>query len=139
MFCKLEDLHAICQNKLGAGHECLVDPYDIVVEDASDPDEAGKLLALHKMLNLLEDFNALMNFYKSPIAAEGVLHIQENGRFELEGDEITSGTVLELLEEDEDGQRWVRSSIEHNGDEYYATEVKGPLEGKKARYRKRTF
>lgn len=110
-------------------------PEEIEIMNASDPDEVEKWYAIQKVYALLDEAFSLVKYYESPVIGEGKLVKNPNGRYELAGLELTSGSLIELLEEEDETPRWVRTVIEHNGDDYYAVSVRGSLEGKLARYR----
>ena len=135
VFERLSAVGRECQKKLGDGTGWLLDPDEVVIGNEDDPDEVGKWYALHEMISHLDDFSELLRYYEAPVAGEGILRKQKNGRYHIGDCEITAGCVIEILEEDEDRPCWVRTGIEHDGHDYYATRVKGVLEGRRARYR----
>lgn len=47
--------------------------------------------------------------------AQGYLWMQENGRYAVDGDELTAGRGIEV----EIGGKWLPMRIEHDGEEYY--------------------
>lgn len=110
-------------------------PEEIVIDDPNDPDEVGKWDAIQKIYSCLDDAFSLVKYYDIPVAGEGQLVKNQNNRYECAGYELTSGCVIELLDEEDEMPRWIRTVIEHNGDDYYAVSLRGSLEGRKARYR----
>ena len=89
-------------------------------------------------------------YLSQPIGYRGKLHKQSNGRYELDGYELTSGSGLEVLapceiwsEEKQDyieGVEWVASRLEHNGKDYYIVGHNDlELEGLEARKRERRY
>ena len=80
-----------------------------------------------------------IEYFKQPIVHEGILHMNEHERFELDGIELKCGMGVEILVQDypEDSPEWVASSIEANAGKYYlVARPKLLLEGKRARMRK---
>lgn len=52
----------------------------------------------------------------------GQIFLNSSERFQVDAWELTSGDPLEVLVVDGAGQpHWVRTSVEHNGTEYYLT------------------
>ena len=110
-------------------------PDEILIEDPSNPDEVGTWYAIQQICSLLDEAFALVKYYEMPVAGEGQLIKMENGRYDLAGYELTSGCIIEVLDEENEPVQWVRTAIEHNGEDYYAVSLRGNLEGKMARYR----
>ena len=116
----------------------MIDSHEIEFVNEMDPDEQQLHSELHGVLNYLETACELLSYYDRPVTATGKLYRNENGRFELQGHELTSGEAVELLVYDPDwdkAPRWVRTRIEHDTD-YYAVYQHMSLEGKMARIRK---
>ena len=91
-----------------------------------DPEEAFKYRTIRHLLYRLEEVGLDAEELTYPIIAEGKLHKNTYGRYEVDGREITSGRAIELLtidEEDEDrghnNGSWKRTRMEHNGEDYY--------------------
>ena len=79
----------------------------------------------------------MLAYYDLPVVAEGTLQKNANGRYELNGHELTSGREVELLLYDPEWDKaphWVRTRIEHDSD-YYAVYQHTSLDGKTARIR----
>jgi len=112
-----------------------ISPDEIWIENPKDPDEMGKWHEIQKIYSLLDEAFSLVKYYDLPVVGEGRLTKNQNGRYQCSGMELTSGCVIELLDEDDETPRWVRTAIEHNGEDYYALSLRGALEGKLARYR----
>lgn len=77
-----------------------------------------------------------------PVKAEGILRKNLSGRYEIEGTdiELTCGSYVEALlpyysGEDSDIQAWVPTSIEYDGDYYFAARTKAILDGVTVRIR----
>ena len=116
----------------------MIDPHEIEFVNEMDPDEQQLHGELYGVLKYLEAACELLSYYDRPVAATGKLCRNENGRFELQGHELTSGEAIELLVFDPEwdkAPRWVRTRIEHDTD-YYAVYQHMSLEGKMARIRK---
>ena len=107
-----------------------------------------KLDELRSMLTKLEEISHTINYLSRPIKEEGFLHKNRNGRYEINGHELSSGCGIECLitddwhfKYDEDGRYvetpfWYASRIEHNGEDYYIVDVYDvELEGLKVRVR----
>jgi hypothetical protein len=82
----------------------------------------------------LEDIRKLILQANAPVKDKGRLFKNSAGRYELpSGNYFTSGGSLEFLLVDPKGSwpdEWIRSSVEHNGEDYYLTEAKElPMEG----------
>lgn len=82
-------------------------------------DERSQLIALYQVQNKLEDAYHQLKKLSSPVIAEGRLKKNSINRYEVNGVELTSGSYVEYLSEDEDGNYYIPSSIEHNGEDYY--------------------
>lgn len=136
-FRKLSDLRVMCHYKLCVsledGRSTSAD--DIEIDDPSNPDEVGKWYAIQEIYSLLNDAFALTKYYEMPIVGEGRLRKNQNGRYEIAGFELTSGCVIELLNEEDETPMWVRTAIEHDGEDYYAVSMRGSLQDKHGRYR----
>lgn len=106
----------------------------------SDPNDLQLISGYRMMLKKLMEVSRDMEYLRQPIAHEGILHVNGNGRFEFDGIELTCGMGIEILVQDypEDSPEWVASSIEaNNGDYFFVARPYLKLEGKKARIRKR--
>lgn len=137
VFQRLEDLRSIYHYKVCISLEDgkKLSPDEIVIEDPTNPDEVGKWKVIQQIYPLLDEAFALVKYYEKPVAGEGWLMKKQNGRYDLVGYELTSGCVIEVLNEEDEPPAWVRTTIEHNGEDYYAVSLRGNLEGMRARYR----
>lgn len=83
--------------------------------------------------NALQDLKIL----NAKVITEGVLLKNPSGRYELNGRELTAGSLVEICIEDEeykDGGYYFSTRIEHNGEDYYVVDMHNiKLEGRKAR------
>lgn len=57
----------------------------------------------------------------------GQLFINSNGRLQVDNRELTSGDTLEVLILDgvDNTAKWISTSVEHNGQNYYLTGLLG--------------
>lgn len=86
---------------------------------------------LCQLLSKLSDVSWTLDYLNRPVKVEGVLHKNSNGRYEVNGMELTSGHGLEYLATDDRHCRydehdeyvvtpyWCASRIEHDGTDYY--------------------
>lgn len=99
-----------------------------------------ELYETSKLYEVSERFDEAVRLIKQmnkPVLAEGYLTKNENGRYSIGSVEFTSGSTIELWEEDDYyscGGYWITTRIEHSGD-YYAVALGKDisLEGKRAR------
>ena len=70
----------------------------------------------------VEDMHRKLEYLSKEVVSEGPIFHNSAGRYELlNGDYFTSGSTIELLVNEEDEETyWVLTTIEHNGDDYYA-------------------
>lgn len=118
--------------------------------DTRDPEQRLLREELRSILARLERASSNISYLSQPIAYSGTLHKQANGRYELDGCELTSGSGLEVLapceiysEEQNDyiaGVEWIATRLEHNGKDYYLVGYPElELEGLQARKRERRY
>lgn len=77
---------------------------------------------LRIVLRKLEEASNRLNYLERPIIEVSKLHKNSSGRYETEsGDYYTSGDWIEALIDDgyRDVPFWARTSVEHNGKDYY--------------------
>lgn len=113
--------------------------------DNTNPDELMMLDELRSMLMKLEEISHTINYLSRPVKKYGTLHKNENGRYEMNGHEFSSGCGIEYLawycrynENDEcvHTPYWRASRVEHNGEDYYIVGANGvELEGLRVRIR----
>ena len=105
--------------------------------DYNNTDERFEHNLLRTIADKAYDIAGLVEYMNKPITAEGFLTKRADGRYEIEGsgDYLTSGSPVEVW--DEDDETYIKTRIEHTNGDYYAyalgSEVK--LEGLKARTR----
>lgn len=95
---------------------------DEVEYDYENPEERFLYNELYFIVDNLEKVREKISYLSKPIVAQGFLAHNDLKRYELpNGKYLASGSVCELLVTEMDGQRWVYTLIEHNGDDYYST------------------
>lgn len=99
--------------------------------DKADAEDLFLLDELQRILSKLEDVTHTLNYIDRPIKTEGALHKNANGRYEVNGIELSSGCGIDYLATDDRHCRyndnddyvptpyWCSSRIEHNGKDYY--------------------
>ena len=116
--------------------------------DTEDPESLFLKDELEDALEMLDKVNSGIKALNQPIAVQGQLHKGNNGRYSVEGRELSSGYGLEVLAPTEvvatesgdwkTGYKWVATSMEHNGEDYYLVGFADlPLEGLTVRIRER--
>lgn len=116
--------------------------------DDENPDDLMMLDELRILFRKLDDISHTINYLNKPIKEEGILHKNKNGRYEINGHELSSGCGIECLISDEwhfiydkngkyvETPYWYATRIEHDGKDYYIVDVNGvELEGLKVRIR----
>lgn len=105
---------------------------------------------LYNILNKLSDVSNAIEYLKKPVHAEGILHKNENGRYEFNDIELSCGYGFEYLASDDRHMRynehddyvttpyWSYGRIEHDGSDYYivGADKDTVLEGLRVRIRK---
>lgn len=102
-------------------------------------DEYQQYVTINRAIEQLEDLSSLLNILDRETLAEGHLSKQSNGRYELEGYELSSGHPIEIWIKDEDlkdGGYFQLTRIEHHNDYYAVYDEKLELEGLRARLRR---
>lgn len=102
---------------------------------------ADERLTYHLLYRVTEHLEAALydlSYLNGKVTAQGRLYKNSSGRYAIDEDHyFTCGEIIEILvNEEEDGGYWVRTRIEHNGDDYYAiARPKINLQGTMARVR----
>ncbi|WP_313563729.1 DUF5348 domain-containing protein [Ruminiclostridium cellobioparum] len=94
---------------------------------------------LRAILDHLEKAKRDIDYLNRPIAYTGYLHKNSRGRYETGDKEYTSGSGIEVLIYDDfyEKNRWVKTRVEHNGDDYYLVGYGDiSMQGLKVRIRK---
>lgn len=112
------------------------------IEDSTDRTSLTEeeLYETSKLYEVSERFDEAVRLIKQmnkPVLIEGYLTKNENNRYSIGDFEFTSGSAIEVWEEDDYyscGGYWITTRIEHSGD-YYAVALGKDisLEGKRAR------
>lgn len=115
-------------NDLGYRIEMKVRLFDYEAENVQYNHQDANDCFLHDQLKgIIEKLNDVQHdiaYLQRPICAQGIITHNDDGRYELPtGDYFTSGSTCEILTYDDLQERneWVFTSIEHNGNDYYAT------------------
>lgn len=117
--------------------------------DRTNAEELFLTDELYGILDRLSDISHTLNYLDRPVKAEGRLHKNSNGRYELNGHEFSSGCGIEYLADDDRHMTydesdeyvsvpyWCSSRIEHDGNDYYIVGASKDLEleGLQVRYR----
>lgn len=99
------------------GYEC-----ENIRYNHDDLDEAFMKNQYYQLADKLDDIERRLDYLSKPVRDQGYIRQNNAGRYELpSGDYLTSGSVCEILINEESEQYWVLTSIEHNGDDYYST------------------
>lgn len=133
---KLRQVEKAIRDNFADG-QYLIAPEDIELQNEKNPEERQLHDELHTVLNHLGDVCSVLSYYARPVLAEGELHKNAVGRYELNGHELTSGQAVEVMVYDPDWDKaphWVRTRIEYDTD-YYAVYQHMRLEGRQARIR----
>lgn len=103
------------------------------------------------ILERMDFINDRLNYLNVPVLYEGTLSKNEQGRYQLpNGKYYTSGSLIECLicdgghdkynedsKEYENVPYWARTSVEHDGNDYYLVSYKNiPMQGLRARVRR---
>lgn len=99
------------------GYEC-----ENIRYNHDDLDQDFLASQYYYLADKLDDVERRLSYLSKPIIDQGYIRHNQDGRYELpSGEYFTSGSVCEILQTRNDEQYWVYTSIEHNGDDYYAT------------------
>ena len=94
------------------------------IASSRDLDERFLIGQYRGLAENLDDIHRKLEYLSKDVISEGPIFHNSAGRYEmLNGDYFTSGSSIELLvkDEDEDERKyWIQTTIEHNGDDYYA-------------------
>ncbi|MGP4074165.1 DUF5348 domain-containing protein [Piscibacillus sp. B03] len=92
--------------------------------DPNNIDETFMVDEFERIITDLEVAENKIDYIQRPIIDKGLITKNELGRYELpSGNYLTSGSICEILAYDDyfDCQMWLKTRIEHNGEDYYAT------------------
>lgn len=98
---------------------------DLFLDDynKADPEHSFILDEARKVFSRLDDVHSALEYLNSPIEAQGVLTLKDNGRYAIGDKELSCGSALEVLVYDswDEKEKWTYTTMEHNGDSYYLT------------------
>ena len=95
--------------------------------DDADSDQLFLLDELQAIMIKLLEIKKRISYLKRPVKETSHLHKNQQGRYETaSGYVYTSGEVIEVLINNgyHDAPYWVRTSVEHNGKDYYLVNYK---------------
>lgn len=84
--------------------------------EAVSVDDRSQFIQLRRIYDATLDMTDSLKFLQKPVLAEGALRKQPNGRYHVDGVELTSGQRLELYDEDDDV--FYPTALEHSEDYY---------------------
>lgn len=107
-------------------------------DEPTDPEDKYLMDEYYWMMDKLFAVESELDYLRKPVTLEGVLHKNEQGRYEANGREFTSGNSLEAYVFDtvNEEYHWIHSRIEHDGEDYYIVDYSGSIEGVKVRLRR---
>ena len=93
------------------------------MEDSTDRtalsvEERSQLVLLYQAQDKIWNAYQLLDRINKPVVAQGQLTKNANGRYEVNGVELTAGEYIEYYEA-EDGGCYLPSRVEHSGEDYY--------------------
>ena len=147
---EVQDLNVKIQQVLYHSNFEMYDDLSDVDYDNTNADELFLLDELRDILDKLADVSHTIKYLERPIKVEGALHKNANGRYEVNGIELSSGYGLEYLSLDDRHMRyndnddyvsttyWGYGRIEHDGTDYYivGADKDTKLEGLRVRIRR---
>lgn len=94
------------------------------IASSRDLDERFLIGQYRGLAEKLDDIHRKLEYLSKDVISEGPIFHNSAGRYEmLNGEYFTSGSTIELLvkdEDEDDRMHWIQTTIEHNGDDYYA-------------------
>lgn len=131
LMAEVQDLNLKLQQILYHSQYEMYDDLSGLEWDKTDADQLFMLDELRQIMYKIDDISHTLNYLDKPIKTEGALHKNANGRYEVNGIELSSGCGLEYLATDDRHCRyndnddyvptpyWCASRIEHDGKDYY--------------------
>lgn len=91
--------------------------------DENDPEDMYLKSSFYRIEDKLSDVRRMLQGIGAEVVAQGRLYHNAAKRYEIEGTDcyFTSGSSIEVLYDGE----WIPNSVEHNGEDYYLTRLKG--------------
>ena len=147
---EVQDLNVKIQQVLYHSNFEMYDDLSGLEYDKTNADDLFMLDELQQILYKLDEVSHTLKYLDIPIKVEGALHKNANGRYEVQGIELSSGSGIEYVSLDDRHCRynendeyvptpyWVASRIEHDGQDYYIVGAKefDTLENVRVRIRK---
>lgn len=101
------------------------DDCENLVIDREDLDQDFMRSQYSSLSDKLDDIYRRLHYLSKPVTEQGFIRHNSAKRYELpSGTYFTSGSSCEVLYTNRDGEQyWVYTSIEHNGEDYYATSL----------------
>lgn len=91
------------------------------IASSQDLDEEFLSRQYRRMTEQLDDMHRKLEYLSKEVISEGLIFHNSAGRYELlNGEYFTSGSTIELLVNEDEESYWILTSIEQNGDDYYA-------------------
>ncbi|MGO1059169.1 DUF5348 domain-containing protein [Planococcus sp. FY231025] len=96
------------------------------IAPSRDSDKRFLIQQYRGLTEKLDGIHRKLEYLSKDVISEGPIFHNSAGRYEmLNGEYFTSGSTIELLVKDEDEDEderayWILTTIEHNGDDYYA-------------------
>lgn len=95
---------------------------DNVTFDSNDSDENFMHDQFYIIVDKLDAVHKNIAYLSKPVTDQGFIKHNSLKRYELpSGHYFQSGSVCEILVSSRGTQKWIYTSIEHNGEDYYAT------------------
>jgi hypothetical protein len=113
------------------------DTYDSASTSAST-DDRTVAAAFRDLVETLVEAESVIHFYNKKIRFEGYPNLQPNGRYTADGKELSSGSVIEVLDDvwgDGKSYQWRRTHIEYDNGYYAAGFAKQKLDELRVRVR----
>lgn len=108
--------------------------------DYEDAEQLFLLDELRGIIGKLDKAKLDIDYLNCPIKHISTLKKNSRGRYETECREYTSGSGIEVFVYDDYDERehWVKTRVEHNGEDYYLVGYKTiPMQGLKVRVREK--
>ncbi len=117
IFCFQSSINSLLQDS--SFLEC--DDFSYKYEMPKTADEFLYFDVLRDVFDKLADVNYDIKYLKTPVKFTGYLSKNENGRYEIDNHEFTSGSLIEFLYFDEydEVEKWKISRVESRNGEYY--------------------
>lgn len=90
------------------------------IYSSEDPEEMYLRNMFYRIGDYLDDARRYIRQSSARVSSEGTISKRADGRYGNDRIYFTSGSSIEFLFIDPDGDdRWIYSSVEHNGEDYY--------------------